>query len=55
MNLVLLGEGDLPDLETLEQRARGILFGRTLRLKVVESRTLYRGRKGLGSAAVHLP
>ncbi len=55
VNLVLLGEGDLPDLETLEQRARGILFGRTLRLKVVESRTLYRGRKGLGSAAVHLP
>lgn len=40
MNLVLLGEGDLPDLETLEQRARGFLFGRTLRLKVVESRTL---------------
>ncbi|MFO8238509.1 MAG: hypothetical protein R6U00_09750 [Prochlorococcaceae cyanobacterium] len=55
VNLVLVGEGDLPDLETLEQRARGFLFGRTLRLKVVESRTLYPGRKDLGAAAVHLP
>ncbi|MFY8148494.1 MAG: DUF389 domain-containing protein [Prochlorococcaceae cyanobacterium] len=40
VNLVLLGEGELPPLESLEQSARGVLFGRTLHLKVVESRTL---------------
>ena len=41
VNLLLLGEGDLPPLELLEERARGILYGRTLRMKVVPSRTLY--------------
>lgn len=40
VNLLLLGEGPLPPLNTLEERARGSLFGRTLRVKVVESRTL---------------
>lgn len=43
VNLVLLGEGPLPPLESLEQSARGELFGRTLHVKVVESRTLSLG------------
>lgn len=41
VNLLLLGDGDLPPLEQLEERARGFLFGRTIRVKVVHSRTLY--------------
>lgn len=45
VNLVLVGEGELPSLEMLEDRARGVLFGRTLRVKVLESRTLYPGTK----------
>jgi hypothetical protein len=36
----VLGDGDLPPLETLEARARGVLFGRNIRVKVVQSRTL---------------
>jgi uncharacterized hydrophobic protein (TIGR00271 family) len=55
VNLVLTGQGDLPNLETLEERGRGILFGRTLRLEVVESRTLYPGRQDQGAASVDLP
>jgi uncharacterized hydrophobic protein (TIGR00271 family) len=43
VNLLLMGDGDLPPLEALEERARGLLFGRTIRVKVVESRTLYLG------------
>jgi hypothetical protein len=40
VNLLLLGDGELPPLDKLENSARDILFGRTLRLKVVESQTL---------------
>ncbi|MEX1323976.1 MAG: DUF389 domain-containing protein [Synechococcaceae cyanobacterium] len=40
VNILLMGEGDLPDLDTLEDRARGFLRGRPIRLKVVESRTI---------------
>ena len=47
VNLLLVGEGDLPSLQQLQERARGVLFGRTLRLKVLESRTLYLGAKAV--------
>ena len=47
VNLLLVGEGDLPSLQQLQERARGVLFGRTLRLKVLESRTLYLGVKAV--------
>jgi hypothetical protein len=50
VNLLLVGEGDLPALQPLQERARGVLFGRTLRLKVLESRTL-----DLGAKAVSFP
>jgi hypothetical protein len=40
VTFLLLGDGDLPSLETLEARARGVLFGRNIRVKVVQSRTL---------------
>lgn len=40
VSFLILGDGDLPPLETLEARARGVLFGRTIRVKVVQSRTL---------------
>jgi hypothetical protein len=43
VNLLLLGEGDLPPQNKLEERARDLLFGRTIRVKVVESLTLYIG------------
>lgn len=43
VNLLLLGEGDLPPQNKLEERARDLLFGRTIRVKVVESQTLYIG------------
>lgn len=43
VNLLLWGDGDLPPLEALVERARGLLFGRTIRVKVVASRTLYLG------------
>jgi hypothetical protein len=43
------------DLDILEQRSREILYGRTLRLKVVESRTLYPGRQSQRAAMVDLP
>ncbi|MGB5136574.1 MAG: DUF389 domain-containing protein [Prochlorococcaceae cyanobacterium] len=55
VNLVLVGEGELPSLETLDERASGVLFGRTLRVKVVESRTLYPGTKDPVTKPVHLP
>ena len=29
VTLLLLGDGDLPSLESLEERARGLVFGRT--------------------------
>jgi uncharacterized hydrophobic protein (TIGR00271 family) len=45
VNLLLLGDGDLPPLESLEERARGVLFGRTIRVKIVQSRTLYMGTR----------
>jgi uncharacterized hydrophobic protein (TIGR00271 family) len=41
VNLLLMGEGTLPPLNQLEEQAKDILFGRTIRLKVVESQTLY--------------
>jgi hypothetical protein len=41
VNLLVLGDGDLPPLERLEERARGFLFGRTVRVNVVQSRSLY--------------
>ena len=50
VNLLLVGEGDLPSLQQLQERARGVLFGRTLRLKVLESRTF-----DLGAKAVSFP
>ncbi|MCP9927730.1 DUF389 domain-containing protein [Cyanobium sp. CH-040] len=55
VNLMLVGEGELPSLKVLDQRTRGVLFGRTLRLKVVESRSLYPGRKEPGRALDPLP
>jgi hypothetical protein len=41
--LLLMGGCDLPPLETLQERGRGLLFDRTSGVKVVESRTLYLG------------
>jgi uncharacterized hydrophobic protein (TIGR00271 family) len=43
ITLLVVGDGDLPPLERLEQRTRGVLFGRTIRVKVVESTTHYVG------------
>lgn len=43
VTFLVLGDGDLPPLEALEARARGILFGRTIRVKVVQSQTLHFG------------
>jgi len=43
VNLLLMGDGELPPLNKLEEQGRDILFGRTLRLKVVESQTIYVG------------
>lgn len=43
VNLLLMGDGELPPLNKLEERARDALFGRTIRLKVVESKKLYIG------------
>jgi uncharacterized hydrophobic protein (TIGR00271 family) len=40
VTFLVLGHGVLPPLETLEARARGVLFGRNIRVKVVQSRTL---------------
>jgi len=40
VTFLVLGDGDLPPLETLEARARGVLFARNIRVKVVQSRTL---------------
>lgn len=40
VTFLVLGHGVLPPLETLEARARGALFGRNIRVKVVQSRTL---------------
>jgi uncharacterized hydrophobic protein (TIGR00271 family) len=45
VNLLLLGDGDLPPLNKLEERTRDLIFGRTIRVKVVESQTLYIGTK----------
>lgn len=39
VTFLVLGDGELPSLETLEARARGILFGRNIRVKVVRSNT----------------
>lgn len=41
VNLLLLGSGDLPPLKKLEETTSGFLFGRTIRVKVIESQTLY--------------
>lgn len=41
VNLLLMGDGEVPPLKVLEDQARDILFGRTIRVKVVESQTLY--------------
>ena len=43
VNLLLMGNGELPPVKPLEEQARDFLFGRTIRLKVVESQTLYIG------------
>ncbi len=45
VNLLLLGDGDLPPLSKLEERTRDLIFARTIRVKVVESQTLYIGTK----------
>jgi uncharacterized hydrophobic protein (TIGR00271 family) len=39
VTFLVLGHGVLPPLETLQGRARGALFGRNIRVKVVQSRT----------------
>jgi uncharacterized hydrophobic protein (TIGR00271 family) len=39
VTFLVLGDGELPPLETLEARARGVLFGRNIRVKVVRSNT----------------
>jgi uncharacterized hydrophobic protein (TIGR00271 family) len=43
VNLLLLGDGELPPLDRFQEQARDLLFGRTIRVKVVESQTLYIG------------
>jgi len=43
VNLLLLGGGELPPLSKLEDLTRGLLIGRTVRVKVVESQTFYVG------------
>jgi uncharacterized hydrophobic protein (TIGR00271 family) len=45
VTFLVLGDGELPPLETLEARARGVLFDRDIRVKVVQSRTLYVGTR----------
>lgn len=41
VNLLLLGDGELPPLNKLEERAGDLLMGRTLRVEVVESKTIH--------------
>jgi uncharacterized hydrophobic protein (TIGR00271 family) len=43
VTLLLMGEGDLPPLELLQDRVRSLVFSRTVRVKIVQSRTLYVG------------
>ena len=40
VQLLLVGNGQLPPLQALQDRSRSLLFGRTLRLTIVDSRTL---------------
>jgi uncharacterized hydrophobic protein (TIGR00271 family) len=41
VNLLLLGNGDLPPLDKFQERSHDLFFGRNIRVKVVESQTLY--------------
>ncbi|HMO52602.1 MAG TPA: DUF389 domain-containing protein [Kiritimatiellia bacterium] len=41
INLLVLGDGELPSLDWLEQQSRGMLFGRAIRVKAVRSSTHY--------------
>jgi len=43
VNLLLLGDGEIPPLSKFEEQAKDLLFGRTVRVKVVESQTIYIG------------
>lgn len=43
VNLFLLGSGDMPPLKKLEETTNDFLFGRTIRLQVIESQTLHVG------------
>jgi len=44
VNLLLLGNGEIPPLSKFEEQAKDLLFGRTVRVKVVESQTIYIGK-----------
>ncbi len=37
VKIIVLGEGELPDITLLEEQVRGRLFGRPLRLETVQS------------------
>ncbi|WP_330202915.1 TIGR00341 family protein [Cyanobacterium sp. Dongsha4] len=41
VNLLLLGEGEIPPLSKFQEQAKNLLFGRTIRVKVVESQIMY--------------
>ncbi|WP_237741250.1 hypothetical protein [Geminocystis herdmanii] len=43
VNLLLLGDGEIPPLSKFEEQAKDLLLGRTVRVKVVESQTIYIG------------
>lgn len=45
VNLFLLGNGNLPPMKKLEETTNGLLSGRTIRVKIVESQTLYVGKQ----------
>ena len=44
VNLFLLGNGEIPPLSKFEEQAKDLLFGRTIRVKVIESQTIYIGQ-----------
>lgn len=45
VNLLLLGNGDLPPLDKFQEQGHDLLFGRNIRVKIVESQTLYIGEQ----------
>ncbi|MFN5515014.1 MAG: DUF389 domain-containing protein [Cyanobacteriota bacterium] len=46
VNFLILGNGELPALDQLEERSRNLLSGRAIRLKVAQAETLYIGAAG---------